>query len=147
MIFKQFVKSKAKRVFRTFENYTSISQVNDVLAAEVAALSQRREEEFIGVYENKRGEMEETILISTLGLYLYSNEEWLFIDYDQINHIKAPNIKAKYIADSLDICITSGRIIKLPVKGGHGSYRDVWEFLRFLDRVSEVRKKNDLEIN
>ena len=38
--------------------------------------------------------------------------------------------------DSRSGTLRDGQDVAIPVRGGHGRFRDAWEFLRFLDRVT-----------
>ena len=87
----------------------------------------------IGVYENSAGDLSDCIFITNKGLHLLANKIEKFISYTDIVDIKSPLNKT----NDTNICLTlkDGETSEIEIKNGSGRFKDVFEFLRFLDRV------------
>jgi hypothetical protein len=132
---EELIKSKAHRTMRRMSNYHNISEKTDDIHY-LGDFSFRDNEEPVGIYENLVGEPDESIIITTLGLYIFRAGDWEFVGYDEIRAITKPKVE-KLAVDRLFLHLASGRRVDVPIKGGEGRFRDVYEFLRFLMRVTE----------
>ncbi len=67
-----------------------------------------------------------------------------FIDYRDIEGIDfLPPVDSgsdKLQAISLALHLINGQTVEIPVRGGRGKFRDVFEFSRFLKHAGEVRR-------
>src|SRR5437868_5943809 len=129
------VKSRVVRILKPLRRYRD--QSPDSLMTSIAAtrVGLQEGEICLGVYENNPGCLEDSIIVTNLGLHIYRSGESLFIDYGQIESIEAPSVKET--ADRLKIRLSNGAMKDLPIQGGQGRFRDAFEFLRFLDRVKD----------
>jgi len=126
------VYSLSRRILEKLSYYYPIqdSTQYEFLLAEIPVLQEG--EMPLGVYANQPGQCTENIVITNLGLHLLVDKIPAYVDYSQIKNIETPNTKD---ADHLVIHLVDGRIVKLHIRGKHDRFRDVFEFLRFLDRV------------
>jgi hypothetical protein len=135
MDLEESVKSRAYRTLRKMDSYRSLeSNAPDYFATNLL----REHERLIGVYENSPGKRQESIVLTSFGFHIFLNEQWQFIDYGQIVDVE-PVLsipKDKRSIEGLIVRIP-GREITIPVRGGQEGFRDAWEFLRFLRRVTE----------
>jgi hypothetical protein len=91
-------------------------------------------EHLIGLYENYPGHPDDNIVITNLGLYLYHNNSWTITRYSDIVRISPPEDK-----QSKTMLIYTGEgVQKLYVRGGSGKFSDVFEFMHFLQRVTDA---------
>ncbi len=133
---KQRIRSRAHRVLENLSNYRDISDSSEPHLLSQASFSAK--EDILGVYENIPGAWQEAIIISDAGLRIFLNAGWLFIPYADMCAVDVPGAKDKQTVDLLLIRLVSGITIELPVRGGRGKLRDVWEFLRYLQRVHAI---------
>jgi hypothetical protein len=94
----------------------------------------------MGIYDNSIDKSRDVILVTDRGIHTFLQEVWSSFDYDQVVEITTPTNKA---AEGLSIRLKSGELFWLPVRGGKGRFRDIFEFLRFLDRVVDDMHKHN----
>jgi hypothetical protein len=87
----------------------------------------------IGVYDNHTGSMQERILITNKGVYIYRENGWDSIRYEEIDSVGTPESKD---VEGLTVRFVDGSSTEIPVRGKRGKFRDAFEFLRFLNRVA-----------
>lgn len=127
------VKSRAHRILKPLVNYHDMTAKAISPPFWIQDVIFQRGEDCVGIYENHPGRKEEAIVITTLGLHIFRNEEWQYISYDQIESVKTPTDKR--VADQLEIQLHDNNVASVPIKGGQNNLRDAFSFLRFLDRV------------
>lgn len=96
-------------------------------------------ERFIGAYLNHPDEIDETIVVTDTSLHVRSGGNWIRVDYDDMESATSPEEKNK-AAEIHILCKHHGASIVVPVRGSQGRTRDIFEFLRFLDRTIGDRK-------
>lgn len=128
----EFVFSRAHRTLRSLANYQPLSGREAAFTSFLSEIHFQKEEKAIGLYENTPGKKDESIVITNLGLHFLSTDRAEFISYEQIRAIEP--LETKNI-DRLNLDLDDGRMIAIPIKGGEGRFRDIFEFLHFLDRV------------
>ena len=133
------VGQRAHRILKHFDHYRPLYDASRAIPAYLQHIALQPGETLIGVYENLPGEEDEIIVITDLGIHLLVNEKWDLFRYDQINRVETP--PSKEHVEGLTVWLISGREIWIPVKGGRGRARDVFEFLRFLDRVIDDMRR------
>jgi hypothetical protein len=86
-------------------------------------------EELLGVYDNPEGP----------AVYVTNRSvRWMgehAVEYSRITESNVPGDKTE--ANRLVVTLTDGTSETVPVAGGEGRLRDVWEFKRYMDRVVE----------
>jgi hypothetical protein len=135
------VVARAHRILKPLTQYRSIlgdlsntpEYVKDVLLKENEIL--------IGVYENFPHGHDESIVITNFGLHYYIDKQWEFIPYNIITESKIQS-PIKENVEEISLTLVSGKLVWLPVRGGQGRFRDAFEFLRFLMRVTEDIRSN-----
>ena len=88
----------------------------------------------VGIYKNKSDWVNDCLLVTENGILIIQNkttDSFLFRDI-----VRAETPEDKTQCYELRIAMKSGRVVSVPVKGGAGRFRDVFEFLRFIDRVT-----------
>ncbi len=88
---------------------------------------------FIGVYENIPGSAEGAVLIKHDGIQVL-NTDFPSIAFSSISRADLPTTE-KMKADHILLSVYGKETpLRIPVEGGDERTRDVFEFLRFLDR-------------
>lgn len=135
------VHSRAHRILKRMSSYRTIKEQNGTVPLVMRALTFHQGEKVLGIYKNKADECDETLVITTCGIYLLQNNTSQYIRYDEIAHIEAPSKEQKHELDGLVAHLTCGEVMKIPIRGGKGRFRDAWPFLQFLTRVmSDLQK-------
>ncbi|XKM14508.1 hypothetical protein RCS94_04860 [Orbaceae bacterium ac157xtp] len=83
----------------------------------------------LGIYDNSPKDDSLTISENGISWMVDNNINVLF------NDIKRVSIGDDKLSDYILICLKNDEIIRLPVRGKNGRFSDIFEFLRFLDRV------------
>ena len=129
------VVSRAHRTLRRLKQYRDyVDKEKEDFPDYVHRISFEPDEMLVGIYENSPGQPEESIVVTNIGLYTFTNSQWVKIKYQQIERIDLP-IGDKRQAEDLLIYWNETKT-QLAVRGGEDGFRDVFEFLRFLERVS-----------
>jgi hypothetical protein len=133
------VASRAHRAFRDTARFHFVR--NEPFAANTyEELFAARAEmgEPIGVYKNPDKVDPEAILICEWGLILIRSSSVQNISFSDIQSTRNPSATG----DNADISIVlqSKIVVRLRVAGTDGRFRDVFSFVRFLDRVLEDRE-------
>lgn len=91
----------------------------------------------IGVYKNPDKVDPEAILICDGGLILIRSGSAQNISFSDIQSTRSPS--ATEDNPDISIVLHSKIVVRLRVAGADGQFRDVFSFVRFLDRVLEDR--------
>lgn len=132
------VRSRAIRTLRDVARFHFAPDESGILARYAAVPEASGSKgETIGIYVNPVGTDPEAILVTDKGLVLVSSGVATSFPYSEIQSVHGPAEKQR----DLDIRATlvSGRVVSLRIAGADGQFRDVYSFLRFLDRVLEDR--------
>jgi hypothetical protein len=129
--------ARAHRILKRLPRYRSVVGTAGPMLPWVQELSLPTGEVLIGVYENVPGEPTESIAITDRGLHVFRNGTWEFVGYEQIDRIETPSGKAG--VEELVVHLLSGKVSRIPVRGGRERFHDAFEVLRFLDRVISDR--------
>ena len=132
------VRSRAYRTLRSLNHYEDLAEKEPLSKIALGEIDLEENEKLIGVYRNP-GSSDTNIAVTELGLRAKEADGWSFIRFDDIEEATA-HPPDKHEADSILLLLRSGEEVAVPVKGKNGRFRDVFEFLRFLDRVKEDRK-------
>lgn len=132
------VRSRAHRTLKSLNHYEDFSEKEPSSKIPLDEINLDENEEIIGVYRNP-GSSDTNIAVTELGLRAKQANGWSFIRFDDIEEATA-HPPDKHEADSILLLLRSGEEVAVPVTGKNGRFRDVFEFLRFLDRVKEDRK-------
>ncbi len=137
----QVIRSRVHRILNEMDNYI---QSYNVEALKKDGVILEGKGDFLGLYENHKGNLRENVVVTTLGLYVF-NQEWKFVQYEDIASVNVPlnEEKDKSAADQLLLHLSNGSQVEIPIKGGQGRMRDVWEFSRFLHRVIKDTQNRD----
>ncbi len=123
------VKSRVARTLRGLRRFIADPTVLDEYAGRLRTAAG----DVLGVYQNPDGVPVSRIVVTSRGLYLIGEQGERFLAFDDIANVAGPAQKVQ--AGDLELSLKSGESIDLPIRGGDQQFRDVFEFLRFLDRV------------
>jgi hypothetical protein len=138
MTFEEILRSRVHRILKRMSKYQTATDSYSQLRREGYAF--REGEEILGVYENSDA-ITDNIIVTTFGLLIFSNGDWKRIDYADMRKANAPTDHhtdksvAKRTAENIELQLRSGEVVEFIVTGGTDRTRDVWSFLRFMDRV------------
>jgi hypothetical protein len=122
-------KSWAHRTLRGNPNYHHCSDEAE-FCREYAAWAK---EDLVGVYVASSEDPELAIVITNTGLYRRVGGEIHCLEFQKIRELRAPTKESG--EGLIEVTDVDGNTISLVVPGRHGQHRDVYEFVRFLDRV------------
>lgn len=128
------VQSRAHRILKDLSNYRDLSNITK--EGVWGDLGLQEGEGIIGIYENVPDSLENAIIVTKFGLHIQRAGRWKFINYDEIENSFIPSGN-KHKADRISITLVGGKEVFILIEGGNDKFRDVFEFLRFLDRVSK----------
>lgn len=134
------VKSRAHRTLRSFENFTFDMEECEKFLSEVDIGLYEHKEDLVGVYFNEPSQPYFSIGVFERGLLFWDGNSkvgshFKFVNFKNIEDHKAPEYK--HTASYIKLILENGEIAILPILGGKGKFRDVFEFQRFLMRVLE----------
>ena len=126
---------RAHRTLRGYARYHHCVDETD----HCAQYAKRVTEPLIGVYENPQEAGAPTIAITEDALYVLEAGDPERIAFDDITSTQAPPEKAD--ASEIRVALVDGSFRVLRICGGEGQFRDLYDFLRFLDRVLADRRR------
>ncbi len=134
------VKSRAHRTLRNFNNFTSDPEECEKFLSEVDLALYEHKKDLVGVYFNEPSQPYFSIGVFERGLLFWDGNSkvgnhFKFINFKRIGDHKTP--KYKHTASYIELKLDNDEIAVLPILGGRGKFRDVFEFQRFLMRVLE----------
>ena len=125
------VRSRAHRTLRKLSNFSMDGANLDPIVGQFAL---RPEEELIGAYQNPQPTLR-WVVVTSLGLHSIEAGGSRYVPFNSIAQVDASD-KAD-VAGDLVLSLASGERIVIPIRGGDGRFKDVFEFKRFLARVLE----------
>ncbi|HML21500.1 MAG TPA: hypothetical protein PKD09_07635 [Aggregatilinea sp.] len=134
MTFDEILKARVHRILEPLERYENAPDVtliqklkNELVVSEG--------EEILGVYRSGAGGAEHMIAVTMSGLHVYHGN-WIHLEYSEMTSAKVPlEDTDKANASTILVNLKSGDVVSIPIVGGQGKLRDVWPFLRFIQRV------------
>jgi hypothetical protein len=106
----------------------------------VEHLTLRPGEELIGAYRNSQTTIA-AVVVTSLGLHIVDENGSRYVPFKSITRVDGPSDKDDLAAD-LVLSLAGDEKIGVPIRGGHGQFKDVFEFQRFLARVVEDQSGN-----
>lgn len=133
---EDLLRSRIHRILLPMANFQSISNVDSPIHGDLQAL--RQGETLLGIYSNTPKKLEESVWITTRGLYIFRGDQRDVVDYSDMMDVRVPDMPndQKLLVDTL-LVSTHTVEVTVPIKGGEGRFKDVWQFLRFLLRVRD----------
>ena len=89
----------------------------------------------IGVYENPSGTEPSVIAISEQALYWRASATVQRVDFSSLRAVHVPDSFEKTSLAELQLELRDGSRTTLHIDGGDGKFRDIYEFIRFFNRV------------
>jgi hypothetical protein len=130
------IRSRAIRALRDVARFHFAPDESGILARYSAALEASGSKgETVGIYVNPVGTDPEAIVVTDSELVMVSSGVATSVPYAEIQSVHGPAEKQR----DLDIraSLRSGTVVTLRIAGADGRFRDVYSFVRFLDRVLE----------
>ena len=141
MELNDLLKSRVHRILRGLPSFRSTADATVALPDGYEGHRLADGEQVLGLYTNTADDHREDILVTTHGLHLGPSGQTKFIAYQQISHVDT--LQPKHPLSTLRLHLESGEVMDLPIAGGHDRFRDAWEFMRYLDRVTrDIRLKD-----
>jgi hypothetical protein len=135
------VKSRASRILHRLAYYRELPNAIKWPSYWSSAPRFHPGETPLGTYENRLGQAENSIVVTSFGLHFYTAGEWIYAAYSSIHAVQpSPPLGSpedKLAVSGLALRLRDGTTLTIPVSGGNQQCRDAWEFLRFLDRVTQ----------
>ena len=86
---------------------------------------------------NTAESLEDALLITSKGMmWICSDRAPQFVSFAEIEKYEIEGA-SKTSASSMKIQMTNGEMFSLPVRGGQGKFRDIFEFWRFLRKAKK----------
>jgi hypothetical protein len=95
-------------------------------------------EEIVGVYENPPPAQPSAIIITESGLYWASTEGTQHVEFSSLRSVLGPTDKT---GSEVKLGLRDGGSRIIRIEGNEGKYRDVFSVVRFLDRVMDLKLK------
>jgi len=132
------VESRVHRTLRKIDRFKPVSRWDSLhqLAGVRSPLS--HEEKLLGAYENVPGQIDRLILVTNEGFHLLESAKWRTIKFSDMTGTEWP-LGPKNEANTL-IIKKKTDTESLPILGGSELGRDLFVFMRFLDRVITDRQ-------
>jgi hypothetical protein len=129
------VDSRAKRILTPLAAYQELSEPADLTNLLEAAPRLRASEKALGIYKNDPASVADSILFTSAGLYIHSDDgSWVHVAYSDIERTIPP--ESKVDVTGFSVRCRDGRQVWVPVKGARaGKFYDAFEVARFLDRA------------
>jgi|WetSurMetagenome_2_1015567.scaffolds.fasta_scaffold602144_2 hypothetical protein len=140
----RMVFSRTHRILNHLSNFHKFEESTSQMLSKLNEIHLQEEEIIIGFYENNSLKMDENIIVTNLGLHIFYPNEKEFISYQSIIEVEIPRDMEKTKLDHLIVHLNKGQVKTILISGGHDRFRDVYEFVRFIDRVKDDVKKEIL---
>ena len=129
------VDSRAKRILTRLAAYLELSEPADLTSLLEAAPRLRASEVALGIYRNDPASFTDSILFTSVGLYIHSDDgSWAHVAYSDIERTIPP--ESKVHVTGFNVRCRDGRQVWVPVRGAHaGKFYDAFEVTRFLNRA------------
>jgi hypothetical protein len=131
------VYSRAHRAFRHTPRFKLAPVGDDELANYRARIKSNAFEDLVGYYRNPEPASLEAVVITERGLLTIRPGLHQWIEFSDIKSIVGP--RADTGSSEISLVLLSGIVVRFAIEGREGKYRDVFSFVRFLDRVIEDR--------
>lgn len=95
--------------------------------------------DLVGLYRNPDAEQPEAILVTEEGLLAMRPGASQWVRFSELESILSPSADSE--SNDISLRLRSGIVVGLRIAGRDGRFRDVFSFVRFLDRVLEDRKQ------
>jgi hypothetical protein len=125
----------AHRILKRLPLYRSV--VDRLKESEVLELAVplRLNERILGCYSLAANGVADAIVITNLSMWHRQDREWRSVLYSEILEVFPPNTKAP-LDNVIHLRLRSGAVEQIRIAGHRAQFSDVWEFVRFLDRVA-----------
>ncbi|WP_155860094.1 hypothetical protein [Kordiimonas gwangyangensis] len=81
------------------------------------------------VYFNNPGTLEDALIFATNGIWHLGPREAQHIPYTAITGVTSPTGKTASQTSEIDIQLTEGKLMTLPIRGGDGRFRDYFSMM------------------
>lgn len=122
------IRFRAKKILGAMVSFSELSEYS--MLPEI--LNQQWSKSCIGFYQNFSGSFNEAIFVNEDGIVIFEDGKFRKIKYSDIAHTSCPPKEDEPI---IVVMMKNFEKINLPVRNGRGDCKDVYEFVRFLDRA------------
>jgi hypothetical protein len=133
------VRARAHRCLVALRQYRDLTPAESTAPQWLANRPLLVGEEWIGVYENIPGSPEDCVGVTNRGLHIWRGLEPDFLAYEELDSTTSEGLIPKRKADQITVRLRDGQLAVIPIRGGDDRSRDLFEFLRFLQRVMSLR--------
>jgi hypothetical protein len=130
------VASRARRALRALARFRFDADATS--APQFAQIGAHNYGSVIGVYENPPGVDPALVVITESALGCIGSEQARWIKFDDIATTQGP--KEKLTDDTITVVLKSGIETTVRIAGGDDRFKDIFSFVRFIDRVVEDRR-------
>jgi hypothetical protein len=127
------VRSRVWRILRRLKSFQLDGNGGSLAREDLPA-----EEAVLGVYLNEPPFLKKAIVVTAEALLVESEGGWAPIHYASIAQVVCPEVRP--LPRELRLVLHDGSTVNLPVLGGTERASDVFEFVRFLDRILSDRQ-------
>lgn len=94
------------------------------------------------VYFNTPGSLEDALIFATNGLWHLGAEETQHIPYTAITGATSPTGKTASQTSEIEIQLTEGKLMTLPIRGGDGRFRDYFSMMTAIQGLVRLNSSN-----
>jgi hypothetical protein len=135
---KSSVASRAHSAFSGTPRFKMSASLDDALSGYESSPTIRAiQGTLVGVYENPRGTDPSKVLVTDSGIATAGGRGIRWIPFSEIAATRAPS--NKQLGDTAAIILRSGARLEIRIAGEAGELKDVFGFVRFINRVLEDR--------
>jgi hypothetical protein len=132
------VASRAHSAFSGTPRFKMSASLDDALSGYESSPTIRAiQGTLVGVYENPRGTDPSKVLVTDSGIATAGGHGVRWIPFSEIAATRAPSNKR--LGDTAAIILRSGARLEIRIAGEEGELKDVFGFVRFINRVLEDR--------
>ena len=133
------VHSRAHRAFRDTPRFKFARDGGNELVNYRERIDLNAVGELVGCYRNPEPAQMEAVVITERGLLTIRPGLHQWIEFSDIRSVAAPS--ADTDSSEISLVLLSGMAVRFAIEGRDGKYRDVFSFVRFLDRIVEDRER------
>ena len=130
------VASRARRALRDMAQFRFCASASPIRGPDSEVLAYHGD--LIGIYVNPPGVEPAFVVVTSQGMGCIGSKRQRWIMFDDVEGSHGP--REKLVDDCITIVLKSGSHMKVRIAGGDGRFRDVYSFVRFIDRVVSDRK-------
>jgi hypothetical protein len=128
------IESRVYRILNPLKLFTPCSRWEDAGIKGFRSPPLSENETLLGVYQNYPHSENLCVAFTDKAIHVVTNGQWQCAHYAEIAMIQNPS-DSKRNASHCDLITRNGQTYSVPILGGTDRFRDVFQVMRFLDRV------------